>query len=125
MLADMPIVAFVATARPDEARTFYRDGLGLRLVGEDDFALVFDAGGTALRVTKVEHLQPAGYTVLGWLVEDLAAAIGDLTARGVTFEHFDFLPQDAGGIWTAPDGAQIAWFKDPDRNTLSLTQPPH
>ena len=123
MLADAPLVAFVATARPDEARAFYVEVLGLELTSDDQFALVFDAGGTTLRVAKVEQLQPAPFTVLGWLVDDIESAVADLAARGVQFERYgEWMQQDAQGIWTAPGGARIAWFKDPDGNTLSLTQ---
>jgi catechol 2,3-dioxygenase-like lactoylglutathione lyase family enzyme len=122
MLGSAPLVAFVATARPDEARTFYRDTLGLKLTSEDPFALVFDAGGTTLRVARVEQLQPAGYTVLGWIVDDIAIAMEALVLRGIRFERYSFMQQDEKGVWTAPSGAQIAWFKDPDGNTLSVTQ---
>jgi catechol 2,3-dioxygenase-like lactoylglutathione lyase family enzyme len=124
MLTDAPITAFVATARAAEARAFYADVLGLRLLPEDQFALEFVGGGTTLRVARVEQVQPAGYTVLGWTVPDIQAAVADLAARGVQFERFpDFMQQDAQGVWAAPGGAHVAWFKDPDGNTLSVTQP--
>jgi catechol 2,3-dioxygenase-like lactoylglutathione lyase family enzyme len=123
MLTDAAVVAFVATTKPAEARVFYADVLGLRLVHEDQFALEFLAGGTSLRVTRVEQLQPAGYTVLGWSVPDIHTAVTELAARGVQFERFPaFMQQDALGIWASPSGAQVAWFKDPDGNTLSVTQ---
>jgi catechol 2,3-dioxygenase-like lactoylglutathione lyase family enzyme len=127
MLADGPLVAFVATARPDEARHFYVDVLGLHLTYEDQFALALAVGSTPLRVTKVspEQLTTAGYTSLGWEVADIQAAVVDLTARGVTFERYgDWMQQDERGVWKAPGGAQVAWFKDPDGNTLSVTQMP-
>ncbi|MGI9148350.1 MAG: VOC family protein [Chloroflexota bacterium] len=124
MLTDRPIVAFVATTRPAEARAFYADVLGLRLVHEDQFALEFVGGGTSLRVTRVQQLEPAVYTVLGWSVTDIEAAVTQLAGRGVLFERFGAaMQQDAQGIWKAPGGAQVAWFKDPDGNTLSITQP--
>jgi catechol 2,3-dioxygenase-like lactoylglutathione lyase family enzyme len=124
MLTDAPITAFVATARAAEARAFYADVLGLRMLHEDQFALEFVGGGTTLRVARVEQVQPAGYTVLGWTVPDIQAAVADLAARGVQFERFpDFMQQDAQGVWAAPGGAHVAWFKDPDGNTLSVTQP--
>jgi catechol 2,3-dioxygenase-like lactoylglutathione lyase family enzyme len=122
MLTGAPIIAFVATAHPDQARQFYGEVLGLRLTGEDQFALAFDAGGTMLRVAIVEQLQPAGYTVLGWVVEDIHASVADLGSRGVAFEQFSFMQQDPDGVWSAPSGARVAWFKDPDGNTLSVTQ---
>jgi catechol 2,3-dioxygenase-like lactoylglutathione lyase family enzyme len=124
VLTDAPVVAFVATARPSAARGFYADVLGLRLVHEDQFALEFVGGGTSVRVAIVDHLQPAGYTVLGWVVPDIQTAVANLAARGVQFERFPaVMQQDPQGVWQSPSGAQVAWFKDPDGNTLSVTQP--
>lgn len=124
MLSSADLVAFVPTSRPERAKRFYREVLGLTLVSDDSFALVFDANGTSLRVEKVEGLQPHPFTVVGWRVADIAAAVATLTSRGVRFERYPSLQQDAGGVWGAPGGAQVAWFKDPDGNTLSLTQNP-
>jgi catechol 2,3-dioxygenase-like lactoylglutathione lyase family enzyme len=122
MLGNFDVIAFVATKRPERAKAFYRDVLGLRLLEDAPFALVFDAHGTMVRISKVNELTPATYTVLGWKVPDIRAAIDGLSSRGVAFERYQGMPQDERGIWTSPDGHQIAWFKDPDGNTLSLTQ---
>jgi catechol 2,3-dioxygenase-like lactoylglutathione lyase family enzyme len=122
MLAERELMAFVATSRADESLAFYRDVLGLRLVADEPFALVFDAHGVMLRIQKAEGHRPLPYTALGWKVPDIAAELAALRARGVTFERFPGLPQDAQGIWSAPSGARIAWFKDPDGNVLSLAQ---
>lgn len=122
MLGSSKVVAFVATAAPARARAFYANTLGLSLVSEDSFALVFDAGGTMLRVSIVQEVRPAGYTVLGWMVPDISVAVRDLAQRGVAFQRYDGLEQDAQGVWTAPGRARVAWFHDPDGNTLSLTQ---
>ena len=124
MLSSCSLVAFVATRDGAAAMKFYRDALGLRLVSEDAFALVFDAGGTMLRVTKVKEFVAAPYTVLGWRVDDIGAAVRELAGRGVRFERFDGMPQDEAGIWNAPSGAWVAWFKDPDGNVLSVAQMP-
>ena len=124
MLGTADLVAFVATSDADRARGFYAGTLGLAVVEESRYAVVLDAGGTRLRVTVVERVAPAPYTVLGWSVPDLAAAIRALTARGVEFRRYAGLDQDALGVWRAPDGARVAWFADPDGNTLSLTQAP-
>ena len=75
-----------------------------------------------LRVAFVEQLQPQGFTILGWIVADIAATARDLAARGVEFKRYEWMDQDALGIWRSPSGAQVAWFPDPDGNTLSLTQ---
>ena len=122
MLNAADLIAFVGTARPEAAIAFYRDTLGLALVADEPFALVFDVRGVMLRVTKVDAVQPAPYTVLGWRVADIRAAAGELGARGVAFERYPGMPQDELGIWTSPSGARIAWFRDPDGNVLSLTQ---
>jgi catechol 2,3-dioxygenase-like lactoylglutathione lyase family enzyme len=121
MLGSNKLIAFVATRNPANAKIFYRDTLGLTLVSEDPFAIVFDANGTMLRVTPVHELAVAGYTVLGWEVPDIAGAVTKLTSAGVQFQRYDFLKQDGLGIWTAPGGVKVAWFKDPDGNTLSLS----
>ncbi len=96
--------------------------MGLRFIADERFALVFDINGRMLRIFKVQALSPEKRTVLGWDVEDIAAVVDRLAERGVTFERFEDMPQDARGIWRSPTGAQVAWFKDPDGNTLSLTQ---
>jgi catechol 2,3-dioxygenase-like lactoylglutathione lyase family enzyme len=123
MLADCDVIAFTATAQPDRARGFYEGVLGLRLLADEPFGLVFDAHGVMLRVAKVPALAPAPHTVLGWRVADVHAKVEALAARGVVFERYGGLAQDAGGVWMSPSGARVAWFKDPDGNLLSLTQP--
>ena len=123
VLGSHKIMAFVATRDFAAARKFYRDALGLHLVSEDPFALVFDARGTMLRVTAVQSMTPAPYTVLGWEVPDIAATVKDLQNVGVKLERFKRLNDgDELGIWTSPSGARVAWFKDPDGNVLSITQ---
>jgi predicted enzyme related to lactoylglutathione lyase len=91
-------------------------------VSDEELALVLDANGTMLRVQKVEKLTPHPFTTLGWNVPDIAATIDALVKGGVTFERYGFMEQDERGVWTAPGGAKIAWFKDPDGNTLSLAE---
>ena len=122
MLESSELVAFVAATDLRRALVFYEQKLGLRVLEHDDFACVLDANGTMLRVTAVPEVAQAGYTVLGWRVGDIAASVQDLAARGVTFLRYDGMNQDEDGIWTTPTGARVAWFADPDGNTLSLTQ---
>jgi catechol 2,3-dioxygenase-like lactoylglutathione lyase family enzyme len=93
VLGPSPVIAFVATTDQQRAKAFSAGTLGLRLTGEDPFALVFDTAGTMLRVATVQ-----------------------------AFQRYDGMPQDERGIWTSPGGARIAWFLDPDGNTLSLTE---
>ena len=123
-LNDARLVAFVPITQPARALAFYRDVLGLELVEETPFAVVLDAGGTTLRLTPVDDLRPQPFTVLGWTVDDMTGTIRDLAARGVVTTRYDGMEQDADGVWTTPAGARIAWFTDPDGNTLSLTQLP-
>jgi catechol 2,3-dioxygenase-like lactoylglutathione lyase family enzyme len=124
MLAATQVTAFLATTQGSRAASFYGDTLGLRQISEDPFALVFDLHGVELRIQKVEHLTPQPFTVLGWQVRALPAVIGSLTARGVLFERFPGMTQSADGIWSAPSGAQVAWFRDPDGNLLSVAEYP-
>jgi catechol 2,3-dioxygenase-like lactoylglutathione lyase family enzyme len=123
MLASDDLIAFVTTSDPRRARAFYADTLGLPLEDESPFALVFRANGTMLRVGIADAVVPAPYTVLGWAVADVAARVRELSARGVSFERYEGLEQDELGVWRSPSGARVAWFKDPDGHTLSLTQP--
>jgi catechol 2,3-dioxygenase-like lactoylglutathione lyase family enzyme len=122
MLESSDLVAFVAATDLGRARAFYEQTLGLPVVEHNDFACVLDAHGTMLRVTAVPKVAQPGYTVLGWQVGDIAASVRELTASGVSFLRFDGMNQDEDGIWTTPGGARVAWFADPDGNTLSLTQ---
>lgn len=122
MLDTKSIVAFAPTTDYAKARAFFEGILGLRVVSLDDFALVLDANGTMLRVTKVPNHQPWPFTILGWQVDDIDGDVAALSARGVKFERYGFPGQDDAGIWTAPSGDKVAWFKDPDGNTLSLSQ---
>ena len=124
MLNASRLVCFVATADADRARAFYRDALGLALIEDGGYALVFDANGTQLRVQRVAAVAPHPYTALGWEVDDVTAAVRALAARGVAMARFPGLPLDADGIWDTPDGSRVAWFQDPDGNTLSISQPP-
>jgi catechol 2,3-dioxygenase-like lactoylglutathione lyase family enzyme len=122
MLGSQKLVAFIATRDSGRAKAFYRDTLGLRLVSEDEFALVFDAAGTMLRITRVQEVATAEYTVLGWQVPDIVRMAKNLRKAHVTLQRYPGMPQDELGIWTSPSGARVAWFKDPDGNTLSITQ---
>ena len=124
MLDGSAIMAFVATTDAARARAFYEGKLGLRLASDEPYALVFDAGGTMLRVQKVRELAPHPFTALGWQVPDVTLAVRSLVAAGVTFLRVEAVPQDGDAIWSAPGGARVAWFKDPDGNTLSLTELP-
>ena len=116
------LCGFVATRDRVRAKAFYQDVLGLKLVSDDQFAIVFEMNGNQLRVTPVREYTPVPFTVLGWEVHNIDVVVERLTKAGVKFEIYDFLKQDAHGIWAAPGGAKVAWFKDPDGNVLSVAQ---
>jgi catechol 2,3-dioxygenase-like lactoylglutathione lyase family enzyme len=122
MLGSTNIVAFVPITDFAKARTFYEGTLGLRFVKDDAFALVFDANGIRLRVVKLQKFEPVHYTVLGWEVKGIESVVQQLQQKGVKFERYDFMKQDDLGIWTTPNGDKVAWFKDPDGNTLSVSE---
>ena len=122
MLNSARLMAFVPIRDAKKSRPFYENVLGLRFISDDGFALVMDSNGVTIRLAKASNFTPAAFTVLGWQVTDMVAAVSDLEKRGVRFEKFPGLPQDEHGIWSAPGGAKVAWFKDPDGNILSLSQ---
>ena len=115
-------MAFAAIRDGARAREFYEKVLGLSLISEDNFALVLDANGTMLRLQKVESFTPSPFTTLGWEVSNIAVAVSELRQRGVVFQKYPWMEQDELGVWAALSGARVAWFKDPDGNTLSLTE---
>lgn len=115
-------VTFLLTTRPEAARDFFRDVLGLSYLRDDGFALVFDNKGVMLRIGKVPEFTPAPNTVLGWECADIGATVAGLSAKGVAFERYPRMNQDEHGIATFPNGDKVAWFKDPDGNVLSLSQ---
>ena len=122
MLGSMKIVAFVPIKDSEKARSFYEGVLGLRFVKDDGFALVFEANGIMVRAAQMKDFTPAQFTVLGWQVYEIENVVRDLQKKGVHFEIFGFFQQDELGVWTAPTGDKVAWFKDPDGNILSVSQ---
>jgi catechol 2,3-dioxygenase-like lactoylglutathione lyase family enzyme len=134
MLGSAKVVTFIPTLDFEKSRPFYEETLGLRFLNDDGFALVFAMGeqetagaestgpGTVLRLVKVGTLLPHPFTVLGWNVSNLDQTVTKLAERAVTFERYPWMSQDGMGVWTAPGGARVAWFKDPDGNLLSVSQ---
>lgn len=122
MLNKSNLISFTATSNATKSRQFYEETLGLTFVSGDQFALVFDANGTMLRIQIVDKVDPHHYTALGWKVADIKKEVEALSQRGVQFARYEGMNQDENGIWTAPSKAKIAWFKDPDGNMLSLTE---
>jgi catechol 2,3-dioxygenase-like lactoylglutathione lyase family enzyme len=122
MLSSEKLVAFVPTRDQKQARAFYKGVLGLTFVSEDTFALVLDANGTNIRVANAPEFKPAQFTILGWMVSDIEITVTELQTKGIAFEKFGLNGQDERGIWSAPGGDKVAWFKDPDGNILSVSQ---
>lgn len=121
-LAVATLVGFVASSDLERSRRFYEGVLGLDLVEQDQFACVVRSGGTTVRITAVSNVVTAPYTVIGWEVDDIDRVVASLAGRGVVFLRYEGIEQDTAGIWTAPGGARVAWFSDPDGHTLSVTQ---
>ena len=120
---DNPVL-FLATANAARARAFYEQVLGLVFVADEPPALVFRVGDRMLRIQKVGQVHAAPYTALGWSVSDIRRTARDLKAAGVVFQRYEGMNQDGDGIWQAPSGALVAWFRDPDGHVLALTQFP-
>lgn len=122
MLGTEKLVAFGATTDGKRAAAFYGTLLGPPIRSDDAFAIAFDANGVELRLQKVKRLSPQPFTTLGWQVANIGHVLKRLTAAHITPERYAGLDQDAAGIWQAPSGARVAWFKDPDGNLLSVAQ---
>ena len=121
MRLDDPIL-FLATANAERTRAFYERALGLTFVADEPPALVFRVGDRMLRIQKVDRVQAAPYTALGWAVSDIRRTVQRLRDAGVVFQRYEGMNQDKDGVWHAPSGALVAWFQDPDGHVLSLTQ---
>ncbi len=122
MLGLAEITPLLGTNKPDVAKSFYQDTLGLKFVSDDGYALVFEGKNTKVRVSRVPVVSPTQYAVLGFTVDNIEKTIDALSAKGVIFARFGFFVQDERGVWTAPDGTKVAWFHDPDLNMLSVVQ---
>lgn len=121
MLNHQTPMSFVATRDAERALVFYRDVLGLSLLADEPYALVFALRGSTLRIQKAGEFAPHAFTALGWVVDDIHATLRSLVARGVVPLRYAHLPADELGVWDA-GGDLVAWFHDPDHNVLSLTQ---
>jgi catechol 2,3-dioxygenase-like lactoylglutathione lyase family enzyme len=122
MLASGKLAGFIPTKDYEKARAFYEGKLGFEFVSLDQFALVMRIGGHMIRITKLTNYTPLQATILGWQVDDIGATAKWLGERGVETEKYPFVQDHELGIWTAPNGDRVAWFKDPDGNILSVSQ---
>ena len=123
MLATLPFVGFIPTTNPERSRRFYVETLGFKFESDGPFALVLSSASNAIRLVKLDEHEPSTFTILGWETPDIEKTVRDLIAAGVTIERYGFLDHDDLGIWASDDGtSKVAWFKDPDGNTLSVSQ---
>ena len=113
MLASGKMIGFIPTKDYTAARAFYEGKLGFQFVSLDQFALVMRIGGHMIRISKIPNFTPLQGTILGWEVQDIEAVATWLKAQGVSPEKFPFAQDQELGIWTAPTGDRIAWFKIP------------
>ena len=120
MLSDSTAFSGFAVDDLDAARTFYGETLGLELADEGPgFVLALNQGARPTFVYPRPGHVPAEYTILNFDVADVEAEVDALTARGVVFERYDGAQQDEKGI-SHGLGPDIAWFKDPAGNILSI-----
>jgi len=122
MLGSAHLQTLVWTSDTARARAFYTDVLGLEFKRESFGALVYEVGGGELRVSPVPSTEPSAHTVLGFAVENIDEVVDQLGTQQVLAERFPNFDHDARGVWTAPDGTKIVWFRDPDGNLLSVVQ---
>jgi len=124
MLADSKAFSGFAVPDIEAARRFYGDTLGLNVEVIDGPGLLTMhlAGDRPVLIYPKSDFEPASYTILNFPVDDIDAAVDELTARGVQFERYDGFEQDEKGI-ARGNGPDIAWFKDPAGNVLSVLTP--
>ena len=121
MLANAPAFSGFAAPDIDAARDFYANTLGLKVTEEMGILTLHLAGERPTIIyPKPDHV-PANYTVLNFQVEDIDAAVDELTSRGITFERYEGFPQDERGVMRG-NGPDIAWFEDPAGNILAVIQ---
>jgi catechol 2,3-dioxygenase-like lactoylglutathione lyase family enzyme len=123
MLANTKAYSGFAVDDMPKAESFYRDTLGLKTSRESDLLILHHAGDRATLVYPKPDHEPGNYTILNFPVEDIDAAVDGLTSRGVTFERYEGFGQDDKGIFrglSSGQGPDIAWFKDPAGNILSV-----
>lgn len=123
MLASMPMNGFVPTKDASKARAFYEGVLGFELVGDNEYVATYRAGANKIMLQKGAEEPPLQRTIVGWEVTGIRDVVSELTKRGVVFLRLglDWMQQDDLGIWESPEG-KVAWFKDPDGNTLSVSE---
>ena len=121
MLASGKLMGFIPTTNYSKAREFYEGKLGFEVVGLDQFAMVMQMGGNQIRAVQLPAFTPQQGTILGWQVEEIEAVATWLLERGIETEKYSFIQDQKLGIWNAPSGDRVAWFKDPDGNVIWIS----
>jgi catechol 2,3-dioxygenase-like lactoylglutathione lyase family enzyme len=126
MLANARVCADVPTADLKRARRFYEETLGLKVARSEERRGVYYKAGGGTMLNLYERPQSAAeHTVATFLVENLDKVMSDLRKRGVSFEDYDEPDlKTENGVYSDDTGFKVAWFKDPDGNTLGLEQLP-
>jgi catechol 2,3-dioxygenase-like lactoylglutathione lyase family enzyme len=122
MLANTKAYSGFAVDDMSKAREFYGETLGLRvsvLDEENGLMSLHLAGDRDTLVYEKPDFTPATYTILNFPVDDVAKTVDELAARGVVFERYEGFEQDDNGVLRG-SGPDIAWFKDPAGNILSV-----
>lgn len=122
MVFEGTMMGFIPTKDAERARQFYEGVLGMRFVSDDQFALVMETGGAPVRIVRAGEFNPQPFTVMGWEVRRIGEVVSKLVAAGVEMQQFGLPGQGEDGVWAAPDGSKVAWFKDPDGNVLSVSE---
>jgi catechol 2,3-dioxygenase-like lactoylglutathione lyase family enzyme len=126
MLGSVDAAANLAVHDLGRARRFYETVLGLQPVHEEGGeAIAYKSGASTINVYRSQFAGTNKATAVSWEVDDVEAAVRDLKAKGVAFEHYDDMPgmKQEGDVYVAQDGhMRVAWFKDPDGNILNLIE---
>ncbi len=123
MLANAKATSGFAVPNTDEAKRFYGETLGVdvAVLDEENGVMALKLTGGDVFLYRKPDFVPATYTILNFEVDDVDAAVDELSSRGVDFEHYEGFEQNEKGIARGP-GPAIAWFKDPAGNILSVLQ---
>ena len=119
-LASSRVLATIAVKDIEQAKEFYGQKLGLTQVEENAGGVTYESGGGYLFVYQSETAGTNQATSASWQVEDVDAAIDELKAEGVTFEHYDNMPVTWEGDVAVMENERAAWFKDPSGNILNV-----
>jgi catechol 2,3-dioxygenase-like lactoylglutathione lyase family enzyme len=124
MLAEKDAAANLAVKNLETARKFYEDTIGLKPVdGDSDQFIVFRSGNSTINVYRSDYAGTNKATAVTWTLDDVDAAVRELKAKGIAFEHYDLPGMTRQGDVHVCGDMKAAWFKDPDGNILNIVSP--